>query len=35
MVGKDKSLYENKHPNKSLKGTGHANKKSIRYINNV
>lgn len=27
MVGKDKSLYENKHPNKSLKGTGYANKK--------
>jgi hypothetical protein len=26
MAKKDKSLYENKHPNRSLKGTGYANK---------
>jgi len=27
----NKSLYEDKHPKKSLKGTGYANKKSIIY----
>jgi len=26
MSKKEKSLYENKHPNKSLKGTGYATK---------
>ena len=29
----DKSLYENKHPNTSLKGTGYANKdKALRTL---
>ena len=31
MAEKDKSLYENKHPNRSLKGTGYANKEKALF----
>ena len=31
----NKSLYEDKHPNKSLKGTGYANKEKALYTINL